>query len=274
MLKALLLDLGDTLVHDTRVIEHVPAALTALGALHVASGEPLPFALVSDYQSTPSDPDGARRLFAEYLDVVRRCGLLDFFEPVAQRITLSTQAGVRKPDAAIFRLALTRLGTPADLTTAMFVTENAAHVAAARALGMTGWQFGADITDWSQGPLIVAKAIGDRDPSRLFAAAALRVRVLYTHVLTQVDRVTDDVILAEVAGAPARWVEFARAPNGDIVGARDVEVSRQERLFTSALDESGALARDGEPLAPGQTHRLEPDPDGTPRPVRKRFSIT
>lgn len=165
--SALLLDLGGTLVAEDHVIAHVPDALAALSSLEVGGGRKLELALVSDYtMPSTSDPAEIKRLVAEYVDKVRAFGLLPFFEPAQRRVTLSTQAGVNKPDAAIFCLALLRLGLEPDLDSAMFVTENATHVQTARALGMTAWRFGTDFTDWLQLPQLVAEEIGpmDADP--------------------------------------------------------------------------------------------------------------
>jgi len=161
MRLALLLDLGGTLVdNDRKVIAHVPEALRALSALRAPTGVPLALALVSNYtMAGPDSPVGeTQRLFDEYVAIVRGLGLLDFFAPPEHHVTTSTIAGVVKPDPAIFRLALQRLGLAPDLSTAMFVTEEADHIAAARALGMTAWQYGVDFHDWNQAPALVAQA--------------------------------------------------------------------------------------------------------------------
>jgi FMN phosphatase YigB (HAD superfamily) len=163
MLFALLLDLGDTLVQDDHVIDHVPQALAALALLRTGRGTPLELALVSDYTMPPPHAPASKvqHLFDEYVALLDGFGLKATFEPVEKRVTLSTQAGIRKPDSAIFRLALERLGLAPDLGTAMFITENAAHVAAARSLGMIAWQYGVDFTDWRTAPELVADALAD-----------------------------------------------------------------------------------------------------------------
>jgi FMN phosphatase YigB (HAD superfamily) len=161
MLLALLLDLGETLVHQDKVIEHVPEALDLIRSLRTFQGIPLPLALVSNYtMPAPGAPQTeVAQLFDEYVDYVRRVGLLRYFEPAELHITLSTQAGVKKPDPAIFRVALQRLGLAPDLSTGMFITEEPQHIAAARALGMTAWQYGRDFRDWRQAVSIVADAL-------------------------------------------------------------------------------------------------------------------
>ncbi|HEU4731563.1 MAG TPA: HAD family hydrolase [Kofleriaceae bacterium] len=274
-LAALLLDLGDTLVRGDRVIEHVPEALEALAALHTGAG-PLPLALVSDYTMPQAhDPAEITRLVAEYRGRVASYGLARFFQPAERHMTLSTEVGVTKPDPAVFRAALLRLGLPAELPAAMFITEDAAHVAAARRLGMTAWQLGVDFTDWSQPPLYVACAIGDTDPARVRAAYALRLQVVFREQLAEIQRV--DLAArrthATLAGEPPREVELELDARGDVAALRHVHETPREQGFREALEDTGAIAAPGEPLAPGQTHEAEPGPEG-PRPRRKRFSMT
>lgn len=72
---------------------------------------------------------GARRALAE------RWGLAD----AVDEMIISAEEGVAKPDAAIYRLAVRRLGV--GLHEAVFVDDMAVNVEAARALGMHGVQF-------------------------------------------------------------------------------------------------------------------------------------
>jgi len=273
---ALLLDLGDTLVHDDHVIAHALEALDAVSALHVAPDTKLPLALVSDYtMPAAGDPGEVTRLVAEYVERVSGYGLLRYFQPTDRHVTLSTEVGVRKPDPEIFRVALSRLGLPATLSTAMFLTEDASHVAAARGLGMTAWQLGVDVTDWSQLPLLVAHAVSDTDPGRLRAAYALRLRVLFREQLGEVQRVETEAhrTFATLVGEPPQDVVLELDAGGDITALRHVHATPRERSFRAALEDNAAVAAPGKALAPGQTHEAEPGPvDGPPR--RKRFSIT
>jgi len=273
---ALLLDLGDTLVHDDHVIAHVPEALDAVSALQVAPDTRLSLALVSDYtMAAAGDPGAVARLVAEYVARVSGYGLLRYFQPTQQHVTLSTEVGVRKPDAELFRVALSRLGVPAVLSTAMFITEDASHVAAARRLGITAWQLGVDATDWSQLPLLVARAVGDTDPGRLHAAYALRLRVLFQEPLGEVRRVEAAAhrTFATLAGEPPQEVVLELDARGDIAALRHLHETPRDRSFHAALEDNAAIAAPGQPLAPGQTHEAEPGPGDAP-PRRKRFSIT
>lgn len=169
MLRVLILDLGNTLVADDAPLPHVPEALAALGELDDTRGQPLEIALVSDFPAAvPPTPARVDALFAEYLGLLEGFGLRSFFEPVDRRVTLSTQAGVTKPDPRIYRLALTRLGTDATFADCLSITEDAGHVAACRALGMRALQFGVDFDDWSRALELVRRLI---DPADAEAAA-------------------------------------------------------------------------------------------------------
>jgi hypothetical protein len=60
---------------------------------------------------------------------------------------------------------------------------------------------------------------------------------------------------------------------GDITALHHAGETPRERGFRAALDDNAAIAAPGEPLAPGQTHEIEPGPEG-PQLKRKRFSMT
>ncbi|WP_448642454.1 HAD family hydrolase [Geodermatophilus sp. URMC 63] len=160
MVGILLLDLGGTLVDGERPLPHVVEALKAIAELDGSTGAPLQIALVSDfYPADPPTPAGVQARFDEYLVILDRTGLRWLFEPVDRRVTLSTHAGVRKPDRRVYELALRRLGTSGGLTDCLSITENVDHVAACRALGMQALQFGVDFDDWSQAPALVRRMI-------------------------------------------------------------------------------------------------------------------
>jgi hypothetical protein len=138
----------------------VAEALSALAELDSSTGQPLKMALVSDFsRAEPPTPAGVQARFDEYLAILGRAGLRALFEPVDKRVTLSTHAGVRKPDRRVYEMALRRLGSSADLADCLSITENAAHVAACRALGMRALQFGVDFDDWSKAPALVRRMV-------------------------------------------------------------------------------------------------------------------
>lgn len=278
MLRALLLDLGDTLVRANHVIEHVPKALAQLAALPTEQDLPLQLALVSDYTmpGPGAAPEELARLFEEYVELVRGFGLLQCFEPVDQHITLSTQAGVSKPDARIFQLALQRLKLPPELASAMLITEAGDHVAAARRLGMTAWQYGKDFDDWTSAPLLVARALHCDDATSLLEPLRDRVQALFDKRVQRIEHADNHpvtVIYAVLAENPEAEVVIRLNPAGDVDSLEPVTPTDSEAKYRRSLEDSGALGAAGEPLAPGQTHVLEPGPDGKPKLTRKRFSL-
>jgi len=159
-LKVLILDLGETLVHDGAVFPHVTQALDAFARMQTADGEPLATCLVSDFKMPvpPTTPEKIGEIFEEYLALLDDFGLREFFEPVERRATLSTHAGVNKPDRRVFEKALERLEVNAALTECLFITENEAHIEACTILGMETLRFGSaeGFTDWAEAPSLVA----------------------------------------------------------------------------------------------------------------------
>jgi hypothetical protein len=173
MSRVLLLDLGETLIHDERVLPHVPEALEAVAAFKTDNGKPLQFALVSDTDMPKPPPTAAKikAIFDDYVHTIDRLNLRRFFEPVSRHVTLSAHAGVFKPDKKVFALAVKRLRVSVALGDCVFVTENAEHVRHCReSLGMKTLQFGKDFRDWSEAPLILAPMIG---PANVNIAPAL-----------------------------------------------------------------------------------------------------
>ena len=167
MVRMLMLDLGGTLVHGDQALPGSRDALRRLQEFETALGQPLEICLVSDFHLASPVDDGAEieRLFGEYLLLLERFGLRGFFEPVAERVTLSTHAGVMKPDRRVFETAIKRLGIEAGLGEALFITENPEHIAACRELGMKTLQFHpdpeeeADFHHWDEAVVLVSKLL-------------------------------------------------------------------------------------------------------------------
>lgn len=154
-----MLDLGDTLVHNGAILPHVPEALESFRGMRTANGQPLEMCLVSDFTmpTAPVTPDKIGEIFEEYLELLRQFGLLEYFEPVERRITLSTHAGINKPDRRVFEKAIERLKVDAALTECLFITENEAHIQACGILGMDTLRFGfgGGFMDWAEAPSLV-----------------------------------------------------------------------------------------------------------------------
>jgi beta-phosphoglucomutase-like phosphatase (HAD superfamily) len=135
MIGVLMFDLGMTLIDaNGQPFPHVETALTAISDLKTADGKALRSCLVSDFRMPPPSPTAAQvtALFDEYLAILTATGLRPFFEPAAERVTLSAHADARKPDRKIFEKALQRLGADVSLEECLLITEQATHIKEAR----------------------------------------------------------------------------------------------------------------------------------------------
>jgi len=302
MIRVVMFDLGETLIGaDRRPFPHVREALTALKDFRTSDDMPLKNCLVSDYTMVPPPltPEKIRPLFEEYLGILDGTGLREFFEPVDQCVTLSTQAGVGKPDRVIFELALRRLRSTAHLQECLFITENAGHIRHARqALGMATLQFKApgatefDFDDWSKAPALIAHLVDPEQPDNLRGAvqahlAAQGVENVNTeamgtsgkvHVTGQVWHkfsVPGHPDLGDVHVAVPVEGELTRGQKGELAGKLPIQPDKEQ------LDEVGSFVRSlathgqiggSAGASTRATHAIETDDQGRRKLVRKRFS--
>jgi FMN phosphatase YigB (HAD superfamily) len=167
MIRILMLDLGDTLVHGDQALPGSRDALRALQEFETKNDAPLEICLVSDFHlASPADnTSDIERLFGDYLLLLERLGLRGFFEPVAARVTLSTHVGAFKPDRRVFETAIARLGLKANWQEVLFITENEDHIAACQELGMKTLHFNADSSvdadfhHWDEAAQLVSQLI-------------------------------------------------------------------------------------------------------------------
>jgi HAD superfamily hydrolase (TIGR01509 family) len=297
MIEVLMLDLGGTLIDDNLTpFPHVAAALTAIGQLKTNSGKALPSCLVSDFTMPQPPVTNANidRLFREYIKTLEQTGLDIFFQPAARRVTLSTQAGVRKPDRRIFETALQRLGSSATLQECLFITEDAAHIAACRALGMQTLRFGAggDFTDWSQVPLLISGMLGNDAHNTLVALQpqAANHDVELKSIETAPDepklrgrgRVWKPVFSPKLGDLNGVYVpldvgvEIQKGPHGQIESVQAAEPAADEVAAATSYVESLARHKQirsapGENV-PGATHEIREGADGKRRLQRVGFT--
>lgn len=237
MIKVVMFDLGQTLIDEANHQRPFPHAIEALTTITKAKPA-LKTCLVSDYKMelTPA------KAMKEYLAILDAAGLRAFFEPVKKRVTLSNHAGAVKPDRRIFVKALQRLGVPATpLKDCCFITENAAHIKAAREqLHMQAFQFGVDFADWAEVPAMLG--------------------------------------VASPAVGGGGWHTISVPGHEDL---RDIEVEapaspdaiEEVKSFVASLANSGQIGgRPGKP-AFRATHLLVEGPAGKRRLVRKGFSL-
>ena len=218
-----------------------------------------------------------------------------FFEPVEQRVTLSTNAGVLKPARHFFETALRRAGGNVTLEESAFITESASHIRACRDMGMTCLQFGTDFDDWLEAPLLVSRLISAPDTDNL--EAALRPILAGKHDL-RLESI-ETVKKASVRARARKLVPLEASDLGSLKGVYvdlpvdvDARIDAKGRLDVSvsppssediaeATDNVRTLvsnrqiaadagqARDPQVLP---THRVETDARGRRLLVRRRFT--
>ena len=142
-MKIILFDLGNTLedVEQGRLLPGASETLEAIQAMRDANGNASVLALVSDFGEIPATPEQIQASQSEYFGILRDLGILRFFEPLTQRVTLSTEVGAEKPSRRIFQAALAKIGGGLLFQDIMFITERKSHVNAARDLGMKAIHF-------------------------------------------------------------------------------------------------------------------------------------
>jgi hypothetical protein len=287
--RVLLLDLGETLIHGTTVLPHVPEALTALGDFKGDNAKPLQSALVSDTEmpTPPTTPAKIKPIFERYVATLDTLGLRSFFEPVSKHVTLSAHAGVLKPDRKVFVLALKRLGVTARLVDCVFVTENPDHIRHCREqLGMKTLQFGKDFTDWAEAPLLLSTMIAG---GTVNLAAALQpwaaVRGLESLSLVEEKpgvAYAQAQMWVPISGADLEEAEGAHVPlpvridlptdtHGRItprIGKPSPEDVKEAASYVKGLVARGEIGTDTGPLA---THMIETDSRGRRLLKRRGF---
>ena len=302
MIRVVMLDLGMTLIDaQQRPFAHVPEALAAIAGFKAADGKLLRSCLVSDFTMAepPNAAQKASALFQQYLTVLAATGLQPFFEPVQQRVTLSTQGGALKPARAVFETALRRLRVKATLAECLFITENAAHIRAARTQlqmqtlrfrpgGQTATAFG----DWSQAPALIAHRLGPLQATNLHAAVGvhLAAKGVTLTALTPAGApgtyrasgsVWHPVALPGARGSQPVQVavpvagKVSRGASGALrstLHAPSEATLAETTAFVAALATHQQIGRAGAAREAGVTHEIVTAPDGQQRLVRKRFS--
>ncbi len=148
MIRVVMFEYDDTLVHDDRPRPHVVEMFARLA--HLAESGTSPQTIIVADSEIPAHPSpianrAALNTFTRRLD---RCGLAKFVTPASQRVTLACHAGVALPDRRVYATARRRLGGRVAAAECLVVGGRADHIAAARGFGYHGCHFGTDITDW------------------------------------------------------------------------------------------------------------------------------
>ena len=139
-MKVVLFDLGRTLEDQDVLLPGARETLQAIQEMRDHSGEAVALALVSDFDM-PDDPEQIPIIRQRYYEILEGLSIRSFFEPVADRVTLSSEVGVFKPDEKIFRAVIEKINEGLRFGDVVFVTENREHVIATRHLGMSAIHF-------------------------------------------------------------------------------------------------------------------------------------
>ncbi|MGI9456354.1 MAG: HAD family hydrolase [Aeoliella sp.] len=303
MIKILMLDLGETLIHGDSVFPHVHDALDALSQFNTASGDALELCLVSDFKmpSLPVTQEKIDALLQEYLKILDRFELRDFFEPVEARVTLSTHVGVHKPDRKVFETAIRRLSVDASLDECLFITENGEHIVACRKLGMQTLRFDAndsansDFRDWSEAPLVISRLIDPANEPNVMLALAVRAAVMQgLQDVAIVDRLpggvyrgnanqwcaVSDPKLGELDGVHVLLpVELRLEMDADmgIKSVATIDPPSDLRVEAASMVESlranHEIAETPTHYGESETHRIEVDSQGRKFLCRVRYSV-
>ena len=304
MIRVVMFDLGRTLVDDSdQPFPHVKEALGVISTF-TSGGRPLRSCLVSDFlmPTPPVTPHKTKALFNEYLAILDHTGLRPFFEPVQKRVTLSTHAGVGKPNREIFEKALQRLGAKVPLNECLLVTEDPTHIQAVRqTLDMPTLRFRSsgstefDFDDWSQVPMLIANRISAHASANAEAALKVHLAAAYGVDLVSVsaassagalkvgaqtwqrisvpgfDNLQDVLVAVPVDG------QVTLGANGEI---RSVSLERpsgeqvaEVTSYVRSLATHGQIASHAGQRTPIATHEIQTDENGNRKLVRRGFSV-
>ncbi len=293
MIKVVMFDLGGTLERSGSLLPHAADSVAAVSGFFARDGAPLEYCLVSDFTlAAPFTDDRVAAILEEYLQILQTLGLRDLFEPIERRVTLSTHANVMKPDQRVFDLALERLGGTVALEESLFITENPAHIAAARALGLDCLQFGIDgpdgFSDWANGLLKIALKVDPAGVENITAALevfgedeglaqfqGVAVTGAVVSAAAQALIPLDDNNLGELEGV---HVQMPAKVELDLTSARprvQVQIPDDARDETLAhirsLQAHGKVGGEGPSLLGPPTHAVETDKAGRRVLKRKGF---
>jgi len=147
MAKVILFDLGDTLEHQDAPGHHVlrddaKDVLDHIKSLNDTNGQSPILGLVSDYLlpdewGVPPTTEQIKRSKQAYFNEIERLGIRQYFEPVTQRVILSTEVGYTKDQniQKFFQKAVEKIGNT-SFNQIIFITENCKHIDSANSLGI------------------------------------------------------------------------------------------------------------------------------------------
>lgn len=140
-MKIILFDLGQTLEDQEVLLPGALETLSAIKNMYDPNNKESPIlALLSDYYEAKNSEE-IEILRKQYYELLDRLGIRSFFEPLSERVTLSTEVGVKKPNEKIFRVGIDKIHKDLPYHHVIFITDDPNHIIGARELGMTAIHF-------------------------------------------------------------------------------------------------------------------------------------
>ena len=116
-MKLVFFDLGDTLEYKKESMsvlrDDALELLSGIQYLHDNDGKNLVVGLISDWDQEP----------IKYYNLLEDLGISNFFKPYQDKVTLSIEVGVTKPDEKIFRAAIDKIKKDLPFRNVIFITE-------------------------------------------------------------------------------------------------------------------------------------------------------
>jgi FMN phosphatase YigB (HAD superfamily) len=143
-MRVVLFDLGGTLINENTQ-EILPDAINTLSGIKNiidSNGDPLILGLISNYGNIHMSNEEKIVNRNQYYNLLNKVHITQFFEPLDQKVTLSSEIGVEKPDERIFRAAIDKIQRELPYEQVFFITENHHHIKAVDSFGMIGIQYG------------------------------------------------------------------------------------------------------------------------------------
>ena len=306
MVRVIFLHLSSTIVQGEAALPHLQDALEVLSKFETESGTAPILSLIADYAapSSPVTDQTTEAIFSEYVSMLDKLGLKQFFEPVDRRLTLANPAAFCQPDLTVVEKAIKRLRQRVNLTGCLLITSCPAEVSAAyRKMGVKVLRFdpegltNADFNDWSEAPLLIACIIGPESGQNKKLALQLRLAAAYDIQLVSMDDKPESSIIHGRAkklfpvqltkrGGPAETIQVPLPVNVEITLDKqgnvstvkndepDAETIAESAHFINTLESNKQIAHGPEPLTGSETHRTEVDAKGRKLLTRKRFTAT
>jgi len=299
VIRLLLLDLGETLIHDGVPFPQVPEALAALSRFRTADGQRLAMGLVSDFGEPSTSEEVVVEKERQFAQILRDANLDPFFMPFETHVTISARASAFKPDQRVFETAARRSGLDATLAECLFITENPAHLAAARDFPMAILGFGDGLTGmasfsrWTDAPVMIAERVAPQDLSNWERSIAValdasgEVRGFKCHSrdgetfrgqaakLLQLQNPD----LGEFAGLFVEvpvdiTIHCSQTGAIDALDVGEIAPDDEEEAtnYVQSLARRGLIGTSSSALPKGATHAVEVDGAGRRLLIRQRFS--